>query len=353
VTYTFRPARSYTERHGLFVALVGSTNSGKTYSALRLARGIAGPAGRVAVLDTEGGRTLHLKQHFDFDVMVMAPPHRPQRYVDAAVAAEAAGYSCLLVDSFSMEWRGVGGVLDWTDEEVEIAVERQRCSAAQKGWTFDEDRARKSNRSAAMIRPKMAHKLMVASFLGLRMPVIFSIRGEMTFDPDTNKEKFKAQCRPDFLFEVTVSFRLASERKGVIDLSDATSFKMEGPHADIFRNGEQLSEDHGARLEAWASGGRLPDDLSAPIYRLQPSRGPERMVRDPARWRDRALEWIAGMDAEHLGVFLDLNDGHITAAASAGAQAEADAVRQAIADRRSELLTHWTDGGGLPHQVPA
>ena len=72
----FRPASSIQERHGCFVALVGGTNSGKTFSALRLARGIAGPNGRVAVLDTEGGRTLHLRSYLDFDVSVMGAPHR-------------------------------------------------------------------------------------------------------------------------------------------------------------------------------------------------------------------------------------------------------------------------------------
>lgn len=253
--YMFRPAKSITERHGLFVALVGETNSGKTYSALRLARGIAGPTGKLAVLDTEGGRTLHLKNEFDFDVLVMEPPHRPERYIEAARAAQDAGYDALLIDSFTMEWRGVGGVLDWIDAELDAAVERQKATAAAKGYSFNEDKARFSNKLAATIRPKMAHKLMVAGFLGLRIPIIFSIRGETTLDPDTKKEKFKAQCHKGFLFEVTVSFRLASDRKGIIDLSDPSGWKMEAAHRAIFRDGDQLSEEHGAKLAEWARGG--------------------------------------------------------------------------------------------------
>ena len=74
MTFSFRPAKSFTDRHGLFVSLTGGTNSGKTFSALRLARGIAGHNGKVAVLDTEGGRTLHLKDDFDFDASLMDPP---------------------------------------------------------------------------------------------------------------------------------------------------------------------------------------------------------------------------------------------------------------------------------------
>jgi len=75
--FNFRPAASFTDRHGCFVALVGGTNSGKTVSALRLAMGLAGND-KVAVLDTEGGRTLHLKKQIAFDANVMDPPFRPR-----------------------------------------------------------------------------------------------------------------------------------------------------------------------------------------------------------------------------------------------------------------------------------
>lgn len=255
MTFKFRPAAEITERHGLFVALVGGTNAGKTFSALRLARGIAGPRGKVAVLDTEGGRTLHLKDAFAFDVDVMSPPHRPERYLDAARTAQEAGYSCLVVDSFSMEWRGVGGVLDWIDEEIDVAVERRRAFADEKGWKFDENREREKVKASSSIRPKMSHKLMVSGLLGLRMPIVFAIRGEEVYDPDAKTTKFKAQCSPSFRFEVTVSFRLASDRKGIIDLSDPEKWKMEGAHAAIFKDGEQLSEQHGEKLAAWAAGG--------------------------------------------------------------------------------------------------
>jgi hypothetical protein len=241
-SFSFRPARSFAERAGLFVGLVGGTNSGKTYSALRLARGIAGPKGKVAVLDTEGGRTLHLKDDFDFDVKVMDPPFRPNVFADAAEAAEEAGYDCLLIDSFSMEWVGV---LEWQEAEL------QRMAG-------DDWKKRERVKMASWIKPKMAHKAMVYSFLQRRIPIIFSIRGEETVKPGEGGEKptkiFKAICSQSFPFEITVSFRLASDRKGFIDLSDPKSWKMEGAHQAIFRDGDRLSEEHGAALAAWARG---------------------------------------------------------------------------------------------------
>lgn len=248
-SFTFRPAATFAERRGLFVALSGSTNSGKTFSALRLARGIAGPSGKIAVVDTEGGRTLHLKDAFAFDANVMSPPFRPGRFAEAAEAAEDAGYDVMLIDSFSMEWAGVGGVLDWHDEEL------QRMAGDDYG-------KRERMKMAAWIKPKVAHKQMVLSFLNRRIPIIFSIRGEETVKPGGPGQKpekvFKAICNNQFPYELTLAFRLAADRKGIIDLSDPNSWKMEGAHQAIFRDGEQLSEDHGAKLAAWARGGEAP-----------------------------------------------------------------------------------------------
>ncbi len=102
----------------------------------------------------------------------------------------------------------------------------------------------------------MAHKAMVYALLQRRIPIIFSIRGEETFIPP-NTKVFKSITNRMFPFEVTVSFRLESERKGYLDLSDPKSWKMEGAHQEIFRHGDRLSEEHGARLAAWARGERV------------------------------------------------------------------------------------------------
>ena len=46
------------ERAGahLLIQLYGPPRSGKTYTALRVARGMVGPKGKIGVLDTESGR---------------------------------------------------------------------------------------------------------------------------------------------------------------------------------------------------------------------------------------------------------------------------------------------------------
>jgi hypothetical protein len=265
VSFTFAPAETFTERAGLFVSLTGGTNSGKTYSALRLAHGIAGPTGKIAVLDTEGGRTLHLKDAFAFDANVMQPPFRPERFSDAARAAEESGYAALVIDSFSMEWVGIGGVLDWQ------AAELQRMAG-------DDYRKQERMKMASWIKPKTAHKAMVYALLQRRIPIIFSIRGEETVKPGEAGEKptkiLKSVCNSQFPYEVTVSFRLEAERKGYVDLSDPRSWKMEGAHEAIFKHGDRISEEHGAALAAWARGERQEQ---APTQPRQPT-GRERLM---------------------------------------------------------------------------
>lgn len=276
MSFSYAPATSFKERAGLFVSLTGGTNSGKTFSALRLARGIAGPKGKVAVLDTEGGRTLHLKEAFEFDANIMDPPFRPERFEQAAKAAEEAGYDALVIDSFSMEWVGLGGVLDWQ------AAEHKAMGGADR------------TKGASWIKPKMAHKAMVYSLLQRRIPIIFSIRGEETFIPP-NTKVFKSITNKQFPFEVTVAFRLESDRKGYIDLSDPKSWKMEGAHQEIFRHGDLISEDHGEALAAWARGER--PQMKAP-QPAAPRRGKDALFADARLKAEEGSHALAAWKAE-------------------------------------------------------
>jgi len=253
ITNPFTPASQVIERHAMVVALEAPPNAGKTWSGCRLCKGAAEAQGkRWAVIDTEGGRTLHLRNHFDFDHRFMEPPHRPEKYLEYARDAQQHGYGAVLIDSFSNVWRGIGGVLHWADEELESLVERQRATAKRFNRDFDEAYTRDKNKSNAFIRPKTAFKFMMAGLLDLRIPIILSIRGETTYDPGEKKEIFKVHMNKGIGFDVTCRFRLMPDRKGIIDISDSEKFKMEGDHAAIFKNGAQLGEDHGRALEAWS-----------------------------------------------------------------------------------------------------
>lgn len=111
------------------VALVGPAGSGKTFTALRVARGIAGPDGRVAVVDTEHGSAAKYADHFEFDALALTT-FAPATYIEAIRAAEAAGYDVLIIDSLSHAWIGVDGALD----QVDKAAKRSKSGNTYTAW---------------------------------------------------------------------------------------------------------------------------------------------------------------------------------------------------------------------------
>ena len=242
MTFTFRPAA----RAGvsLMVGLAGPSGSGKTYSAMRLASGIVGPQRRFAVIDTEAGRARHYAGLFAFDVADLTPPFRPERYTEAIMAAAKAGYAAIVVDSFSHEWAGEGGVLEWHEAEM------QRMAG-------DDWARRERVKAAAWIKPKMAHKAMVQRLLQLRAHVIVCLRAEEKVDivkGDDGKTRivprgWVAICGKDFPYELTVSFLMTPDRPGV-----PQPLKLQEQHRTIFRPDAVIDENAGARLAQWASG---------------------------------------------------------------------------------------------------
>src|SRR5689334_8290331 len=101
--FSFRPA--VREGVGLLIGLAGSSGSGKTYTALRLASGMAGDK-PFAVIDTEAGRAKHYADQFTFHHGDLTPPFSPARYSEAIKAADEAGYPVIVVDSCSHEHAG-------------------------------------------------------------------------------------------------------------------------------------------------------------------------------------------------------------------------------------------------------
>ena len=107
------------------VAFTGPTGSGKTYSALVFADGLA-PGGtkarpKVAVIDTEANSArLYAGRPGipPFRVLEFRPPFDPRRYVAAIRAAErlaAEGIEIIVVDSLTHAWAGTGGALELKD----------------------------------------------------------------------------------------------------------------------------------------------------------------------------------------------------------------------------------------------
>jgi hypothetical protein len=258
MAFTFRPATR--ENVGLLVGLSGASGSGKTYTAMRLAHGIAGDH-PFAVIDTEASRAKHYADVFRFDHGDLTPPFTPDRYADAIAAADQAKYPVIVVDSMSHEWAGEGGILDWQEAEL------QRMAG-------DDWKKREACKMAAWIKPKMAHKHMVQRLLQVRAHLILCFRAEPKIEMvrgENGKMEIREKqsltglngwipiCEKNLPYELTASFLLMGDRPGV-----PLPIKLQQQHRDLFPLDQPITEASGERLAAWAKGGAPPSAAPPP-----------------------------------------------------------------------------------------
>lgn len=245
--FTFTPA--VRANVPLLIGLSGGTGSGKTYTAMRLASGISGGK-PFAVIDTETGRARHYAEEFKFDHAELSAPFRPDSYLEAILAADEAGYPCVVVDSMSHVWAGEGGILDWQEEELD--------RMAGTDW-----KKREGCKMAAWIKPKMSHKKMVQRLLQVRTHVILCFRAEQKIEMirEDGKTKIVAKesltglhgwipiCEKNLPFELTASFLLTADAPGFVK-----PIKLQQQHKALFPLDKPTTEETGKALADWAKG---------------------------------------------------------------------------------------------------
>lgn len=105
----------------LVVGISGISGSGKTFTALQLAYGLANFNSRkVGLLDTENRRGSLYANALKNDKGEVQPfligdldaPFSPGRYKEAILEFQAAGVEVLVIDSVTHEWEGIGGCHD-------------------------------------------------------------------------------------------------------------------------------------------------------------------------------------------------------------------------------------------------
>ncbi len=164
-TLAFRPAAPSPY---LRLAVVGPPGSGKTYAALSLATRLARvrrPAGRVALIGTEYGKSQRLAgaatpEGFTFDAMELSH-HAPGAFADAVRAAAAAGYMAVVVDSLSHAWMGAGGLLEMADQLTR----------------------RYGDRQTAWMEVTPVHRAMMEAILTAPLHVICTLRTKIDYAP--------------------------------------------------------------------------------------------------------------------------------------------------------------------------
>jgi hypothetical protein len=217
-------------------------------------RGLVGPKGRIAVVDTENGRASIFADVIPggFSVIDLAPPFTAERYWDALEVAQANSDG-IVIDSFTHEWAGESGVLDQHESELE--------RMAGSDW-----KKRESCSMTAWIRCKKAHKRLVERILRLKHPLIVAMRGEdkTHITKENGKtaittDKFSSPIQdPRFIFEMLIHAECIAKENdqghmvgGYLRLTKVSRTEiiplLPGPD-------EQVGVKHGQALAAWCAG---------------------------------------------------------------------------------------------------
>jgi hypothetical protein len=238
-------------RKGSHVIIVyyGESGCGKTLSAIKTARGLVGPNGRFAVLDTENERALvYAKEAGGWLHANLTPPFTPDRYIQSIKAAEDAGFECLVIDSGSHEWEGLGGILEMADGNGQRGLVK---------WAG----------------PKAAHKRYVQALLQTRMHLIICLRAKEkmrqltaadTLSPgrkvgDLISDGFVSIQDKRFIYEATVQIFLPNPQAKGAKRGIPTIEKCPQDLLGAFNETAQIGIDTGERIREWINGGAPVD----------------------------------------------------------------------------------------------
>lgn len=235
----FTVTRAVRKAVPILTSLSGTSGSGKTFSGLLLAAGIAGGE-LVGMIDAENGRgTLYEDDPVisaalpnGYAYVPITPPYTPGRYVEALKAMETAGVKVCLIDSTTHEWEGEGGCCD---------IAENNKLKGMPNWA----------------KAKREHKKFLSYCLSSPMHIIFCLRARdkvKIVKDEQGKEQFVSQgitpiAEKNFVFEMLVSLLFDEATH------QYTPVKVPKMLAGIFKGGELITIEHGTAVRKWADGG--------------------------------------------------------------------------------------------------
>lgn len=182
------------------LSLAGASGSGKTYSSLLLAYGLCNDWSKIAVIDTENYSASFYSHLGKFQVINVAPPFTPEKYIEAIKLCEAEGIEVIIIDSISHEWSGKGGCLEIHENEIS----KMRMPNSFTAW--------------AAVTPR--HQAFVDAIIMSGCHIISSIRSKSEYILTERNGKITPQkigmapiTRDGFEFEVSVAFDLDHAHK--------------------------------------------------------------------------------------------------------------------------------------------
>lgn len=226
--FEIKPAKR--ENAPITAAFIGGSGSGKTYSALLFARGLAGPDGKIVVIDTEGGRSkiyadqdeLKGSDGIAFHHLDLVEPYRSERFREAFKAAIASGAACVVIDTISHEHEGF---LEYADQEAE-----------RMGFS------KMSNRNK-WIKPKSGRKRFYSAISSSHAHVVATIRLNRIVNMDVKPavEIMKPECDKDFPYRLDLSVEIQQDHTTKV-------IKVPEPLIGIVEDGVMIGKHHGEAL---------------------------------------------------------------------------------------------------------
>jgi hypothetical protein len=225
------------EQVWLKVLLSGASGSGKSYSALRVAKGIADKCGsRIAYIGTEGSRNKYYASSFDYDLLELEDPFTIDKYVEAIDMAIDAGYKVLIIDSLTHEWLWLNDTHD------------KMPGNSFQNW--------------GKLKPK--HREFMDKILTCPIHIIATSRSkdEWVLETDSKgrqvprKVGLGSQQDKNITYEYTVS--LVIEQDTHIAHADKDNTKIFDSRYDV------LTEKDGEALYAWANDSDIPPTVREP-----------------------------------------------------------------------------------------
>jgi len=221
------------------IEIYSESGCGKTYSALLLARGLAGQNGKIVVADSESGRASLYADVLQggFETFDLCAPFSPSRYVEAVDSIEASGATVGIIDSGSHEWEGIGGVIDMAGE-----IEQRSGKTGLHCWKT----------------PKFEHAKFVQRLLRTKIPIIVCLRAKYK-SRQTKDEKGKTVIlkdeatspiqAEDFIFEATCHFEILQNHSIILTKCSHPSLR------DCFPADKTtpITIEHGKKLAAWCN----------------------------------------------------------------------------------------------------
>ena len=218
------------EQVWLKVLLSGASGSGKSYSALKVATGIAKECGSgIAYIGTEGSRNKYYADEFDYDLLELEEPFECEKYIEAIDAAVEAGYKVLIIDSMTHEWKWLNDIHD-----------------KMPGNSFT---------NWGKLKPR--HHKFMDKVLNSPIHIIATARGkdDWVLEDKNGKQVPKKvgmgqQQDKDISYEYTVSLMIAQDTH--VASADKDNTKLFDGRFEV------LTEKDGVRLYEWANKGDAP-----------------------------------------------------------------------------------------------